>query len=236
MNPSEHIGNSENAGFSMPKGYFASSAAALQNRMEWLEEHRAFPALKMAWRATVFSVPENYFEQNELTLEHLPYDRLTAQRGRQAFEVPGTYFEEQKGTEASIRLSRLRSEQVFEVPATYFKNLDARLKIAVQPKEEARILRLNTRRFSFAAAAALLITCGWWTFKYFSAVEPVADCGGIACVDRREILQVKNLEMLNDEELLDVVNAVKLEKALQQKIDNPSSDTVLSEEDLLDNL
>ena len=236
MNPSEHTDNPENAGFSMPKGYFASSAAALQNRMEWLEEHRAFPALKMAWRDTVFSVPENYFKRNELTLEHLPYEGLNAQRGKHGFEAPGTYFEESVETEASIRLSRLRSEQVFEVPATYFENLDARLKTAVQPKQEARIIRLNTRRFSFAAAAALLITCGWWAFKYFTAVEPAADCGGIACVERREILQVKNLEMLNDEELLDVVSAVKLEKALQQKIDNPSSDTAISEEDLLDNL
>ena len=40
--------------YGLPDDYFSSSSDALQNRLLWLEEHRDFPALRMAWRETGF--------------------------------------------------------------------------------------------------------------------------------------------------------------------------------------
>jgi hypothetical protein len=64
------------------------------------------------------------------------------------------------------------------------------------------------------------------------------DCGGIACVDRREILQTKSLELLDEEELQTIVNVKRLEESLNRSETKTSvkNDTAISEEDLLDNL
>jgi len=233
MNPTEHTDNSDNAGFSMPKGYFASSAAALQNRMEWLDEHKAFPALKMAWRESVFVTPQGYFEKAGIHTELLPYQNLQAQHGKTAFVMP----EDIELNASAIRLENYKNKNTFDVPALYFEKTADKLKGLQSPVKEAKVISLRLRRFSFAAAAALLISTGWWAFNYFNQPIEAPDCGGIACVDRNEVLQVKNLDLLDDEELLDVVNASALEKALQKNENKVvNSDTAISEDDVLDAL
>jgi hypothetical protein len=55
--------------YGLPDDYFSSSSDALQNRLRWLEEHRDFPALRMAWRETGFAIPRDYFGQSEIELQ-----------------------------------------------------------------------------------------------------------------------------------------------------------------------
>lgn len=220
-------------GFSTPNDYFAISAKALQNRMEWLEEHKAFPALKMAWRESVFAIPNLYFEKAEVKAELLPYATLHKEQGKEAFGSP----EIDVVNSSAIRLEAYKNLQVFEVPSAYFAESENKLKLQHSSSGQAKVISLQLRRFSFAAAAALVITAGWWAYSYFNQPIENNDCGGIACVDRNEILQVKNLEMLDDDQLLDVVNASALEKALQKNETKlNSSDSSTAEDELLDAL
>ena len=227
------LNHNHTSGFSLPEDYFSNSAKALQNRMEWLEEHKAFPALKMAWRKSVFEIPQGYFEKASVTTELLPYRQLQSQQGKFTFVQPN----ELDLNIASIRLEKYKSHTTLEVPTHYFENNKVKLMALQTPGVEAKVISLRLRRFSFAAAAALLISSGWWAFSYFNRPEQPADCGGIACVDRNEVLQVKNLELLDDDQLLDVVNASALEKALQKNETKTStSDSVDADDELLDAL
>lgn len=224
--------NNEN-GFSLPQDYFASSANALLNRMEWLEEHKSFPALKMAWRENVFAVPDAYFLKKEIATELLPYTNLQLQQGKAVFSKP----ENSDIQEAAIRLQRFKNPDTFSVPPAYFENKTIQLRALHHQQPEAKVVALRFRRFSFAAAAALIISISWWAYNYLNQPVVDDDCGGIACVDRKEVLQVKTLELLDDDQLLDVVNATALEKSLQKNESAPlHADSVVPDEDLLDAL
>src|SRR5687767_1856511 len=84
--------NKDQGGFGLPEDYFKSSALNLKARMEWLEEHRAFPALLAMNRETGFTVPEGYFTKTDLELA--AYPTLKEMKSLRPFMAPSGYFEE----------------------------------------------------------------------------------------------------------------------------------------------
>lgn len=236
------IENNNNEGqdeFALPDGYFQTSANVLKNKMEWLEEHRVYPALKMAWRNDIFAVPKNYFEKKSVALENVPYKHLLKIKDGNVFQLPQNYFEELNLLNESEPIFSVPKEQRFELPAAYFeKSAKVIYERLARHSGGARIISMRVRNWQLAAAAVFLITLGWWSYqRSFTEVEAL-DCGGIACVDRHEILQGKSLDLLDEEDLQNIVNVKRLEEGLglKDKKELPNSDSSFSEEDLLDNL
>jgi hypothetical protein len=58
--------NNENNGgpnnFGLPEDYFKKSAGSIMNKIEWLEEHKAYPNLTGLKKESGFVVPALYFE------------------------------------------------------------------------------------------------------------------------------------------------------------------------------
>lgn len=222
--------------FGMPGSYFDRSAEQLKNRMLWLEEHREFPALKMAWREQVFEVPENYFEKSAAGIELLPYPHLMRRGAENGWSIPENYFEEFSFFDESEVLRGVPKQLHFGVPPGYFEGSAKKLAGAEPPV--SRVIPLFRRSLQFAAAAALLVVLGFWLYNHYFVAETAAlDCGGIACVDKHELLQGKNLESLDDDQLYELVNSKELEKKLNNQ-DAPAlkKDSALSEDELLDNI
>lgn len=222
----------ESAGFDLPADYFGSSAEALQNRLQWLEEHREFPALRMAWRETGFQTPENYFEQLDNHLEVLPYQKLQARKRETGFSCPEDYFETAAAHPIYTIVANTAPSTGFEVPEDY-------LNIPVNVSDQAiapKIISLPLKIARYAAAAALLLSMGWWFYSKDAAPLLPKDCGGLACVDRKEIMTDKTIEFLEEEDLNVLVDPMALEKALTTKPISRPEDSLSECDEPFDNL
>lgn len=236
MKHHENNQNEEQTGFGLPGDYFSAGTTALQNRMLWLEEHREFPALRMAWRKEGFDTPADYFSKQELQLELIAYPTLQNAEKKNAFSAPDAYLEKQLETSA-IRIAGLVPvKESFSVPPEYFAKSAGGLAALKEKKEDAKILSLSARVLRFAAAAMLLLSASWWFYTKSDTVLPAQDCGGLACIDRKEIIKDKSIELLDEEDLNSLVNPNKLENALQNKLAPRPYDSLNQEEDFLDNL
>lgn len=219
--------------FGLPEGYFERSAAGLMTRLQWLEEHRNWPALQQAKGPSGFAVPVAYFEKTEAQLEQLPYPRLSAGERGTGFSLPDSYFESTLEkhlapvlSEAEPQLNTLPRATPFAVPAGYFEGNVQRLEaLLTDDTPRGKVLPLvKRRRWAVAAAAAVLLVLGGVKmYTLFFTAVPKDDCGALACVDRADLLKGKTLENLETDELYELVNSAELEKKLQQ-VQTPASE------------
>jgi len=236
MNTEENNPLASQTGFGLPGDYFPSSAQALQNRLLWLEEHRDYPALKMAWRKEGFEVPTDYFQGLEQRLELLPQPTLKNLERKNPFALPEDVLSSEDLSTLVKLSSFAASENAFTVPADYFEANQEDLKSLQAETGEAKVLSLPFRILRFAAAAMLIISAGWWFYTKEKPLLPAEDCGGLACVDRKEIIKDKSIELLDEEDLNDLVNPLELERSLTKKQVSPSDDSLSEEEEFLENL
>lgn len=247
--------NREPGNFGLPEGYFQKSANSIFNKIEWQEEHKEFKNLIELKNENVFSVPENYFSANEKNLELIDYSFLRANQNKNPFKVPANYFEagvvleltkvlsdvpdELSGFE---KLNSLKKQNAFTVSENYFGENENRLIQITQPKKEAKVISLFSKRIGLSAAALLTVVLGLWIYSIYDVPVAAEDCGTIACLDRQDLVKSKSLERLEDDELYELVDPKILEKKLEKtelKNNNSKSDTSLddmSEEDILDNI
>ena len=92
-NENNHL-NSEPNNFGLPQGYFQNSANSIIKKIEWVEEHKNFPALEKLKKQSGFIVPNDYFVTNENKLELIEFPKLSALNKINAFKTPANYFNE----------------------------------------------------------------------------------------------------------------------------------------------
>jgi hypothetical protein len=211
--------NSE--GFGLPEGYFGNAGKRLADRMAWMEEHREYPALAAIDRSQGFAVPADYFESDPL--ENVAYPVLAALRKTAPFETPHGYFGASEERLMAIGSGSLYPALTgagkvvpFAVPDGYFEDARALLIEACRP--QAKIFRIG---IWLQAAAVLVLSIGLFTYRYYQQKDAAADCGGIACLDRHELLETKTLENAATEELYDLVNP----EALREKLEGAQEKT-----------
>jgi hypothetical protein len=61
------------------------------------------------------------------------------------------------------------------------------------------------------------VVLGIWLYNFYFTPVAVKDCGTMACVDKIDLLKVKHLEGLDNDELYELVNSKKLEQKLEKK-------------------
>ncbi len=248
MSEKENTQNN-NEHFNVPDAYFQKSAKTILNKIEWEEEMKPFDLLKKLKEKNCFIVPENYFSHNEFILENLDFGKLNAIPKINPFKIPQNYFVKNEGLISSILdvqanesgLHFIQKENNFKIPKTYFKQNEIQLKNLLSEKKSAKIFNLSFSKVAFAAAAIIVISILFSIYSNYTEVHPNEDCGTLACIEKRELLKSKQLENLEDDELYELVNPVRLEKDLnktksnsnqQFKLDsnkNEVSDDVLDE-------
>lgn len=244
--------------FALPEDYFQKSAAKIAAKIEWQEEHKAFPQLadhkaKATTIAGGFVIPKNYFSTNETKLELSEYPLLKSLRIETGFSVPLNYFDELEVGELAQKLvdsenelnglERLRlmnKENSFSVKEDYFSKNEAQVIDKLIVKNVARIIPLNWIRFVSGIAALLIVVLSYYTYRFYFAPVSLSDCGTMACVDKKELIKTTNLENLEDEELYELVSPQKLEEKLGMEGNKTtledSSLKNVSTEDLLDEI
>lgn len=197
-------------GFSTPSDYFAATSGNILNKLMWLEEHKSYPVLSACKGKSGFVVPDGYFEVLTVKTEMLPYQKLYEVHGKNGhFVLPDQYFEQLPPV--SPVLYGIEKVNPFEVPAGYFQKNEERLK----PK--GRIVSLFPRRIQYSIAAILVICFGIWTFQALSdKMNTEKDCGTLACVDKKEILESQDLQTADEDKLYDIVNVKALEEKLKE--------------------
>jgi hypothetical protein len=222
--------------FGLPGDYFERSAASIVNKIEWTEEHKAYPHLLALRNKKVFALPSGYFAGSASRLELLDFPVLLALPKQQTFKTPSNYFdtaevsvlskamrEETDELAAFSRLHSIRKQNPFSVDETYFTVNEKLLTTLLEPDHKpARIIDLFFSRTSYVAAALLMIGLGLWLYSiYVRPVQQQQDCGTMACVDKTDLLKARNLEGLDNDELYELVNPKELEKKLETGSQGP---------------
>lgn len=253
--------NKDSNKFGMPKDYFQKSANSIMQKIEWIEEHKAYPNLNALKKEGGFVVPANYFNGNETKLELLEFPTLISIAKTNSFKTPDNYFEEldlsyllngEKELIGFEKLNSLPRKNNFKVDENYFASSEEKISTALlHEKKEAKVIKLFSPKLWYAAAALLAITLGLWIYDQYYKVEELKDCGTLACVDKFDLVKAKNLETLDNDELYELVDTKKLEEKLKDKpeiktevktetkTEKKDLDTSLknvSEEDLLDEI
>ncbi len=219
--------------FDLPDGYFKNSKTGILNKIEWMQEHEAYPTLLRLNKESGFIVPENYFNKSASKLELLDApsllniaQHLPVGKAGNGFEVPANYFEENKTRIASLveegnelsaypRLSSIEKKNPFVTSENYFETN----KKAILSKNEggAKIISLFSKPVRYAAAAAIMITIGLWIYHSYFRAEVEGDCTTLACFEKRDIIKYKlnnfDVEDMNDAS----IDLNKLEMNLNKK-------------------
>lgn len=199
--------------FSLPIDYFHNNAISIANKIDWLDEQKAFPKLNSIRNKSVFKIPESYFNEASIKSEFLNSPILFKINKHNSFITPENYFE--------------RNE-------SYLFNL-------LKPLPKTRIIRLYKKTFALAAAI-LLITFSVYLYRQLFQTKKPDDCMTLACIEKRDLLKSRQLENLENEELYELINVTKLEKKLKndstitrKKIIESNEEKALSNE-LLDEI
>lgn len=216
--------NSDNS-FGVPDDYFGKSAKAIANHLEWQEEMRPFATLSEMDRSIFFRVPDGYFSRAEAKHELIPYATIAAKK-EIAFGLPEDYLSHARlRTIVSVVSGKPAGKgdkdisRMFNIPPDYFQQGQSVLKRKGN-NGKGKIIRLNPRAL-MSMAALLLIVFSVWIYKGIFDVPTVAeDCKTIACIDKKELLNSRNFENLDNEDLYELVNSSLLEKKLLPEVDS----------------
>jgi hypothetical protein len=198
MKTNENNNRERKPGFGLPGDYFSHSAQSIMNRIAWETEHEEFPGLRSLKGTTGFVLPENYFVQMSDRTELLAFESLQGlKKSGTGMGVPENYFTENAG-----EFERLLTQK------------------------ESRIISLRVlRRVTYLAAAILILSAGIWIFKGTIVEKPEVDCGTIACLDKKEIIESKSLESLDDEYLYELADPESIERNMGGEDERPGGDS-----------
>lgn len=241
--------------FHVPKGYFEKSGLRLFNKIDCIEELKDFPLLSNLKKENVFVTPDEYFQKSALQLELIEFEKLSGLSKLQVFDIPNHYFDQKAGaiidellplnnvSKYYSELNQISKANVFETPPNYFDARKERILNTLKEKKSAKIFHLSFGQASMAAAAILIISLGFWFYPEQEKIVSPDDCDTLACIEKRELLQSKQIENLDDDELFELVNPAKLEQKLNpmNKSDNSakkkdSSDAHKISDELLDEI
>lgn len=250
--------SNENNPFSLPDGYFGSFGKKMMHKIELAEELKEFEILSSLDKKLPFATPDNYFVSAEVKSELSSYPKLSAIKKQNVFATPELYFETSAKTIASKIeiteelkaypvLSSINKENSFAAPQNYFDGLSHRMRgeIFVSPPEESGVVKILhlvfSKKAAYAIAATLVLSLG--LYFYNSGAETVSgDCGTLACLDKKEIIQGTQLLNMDDDALMEMVNTDKLSKNLKENIkqtvkeEETKTDKQTKEEYILENV
>jgi len=231
--------------FALPKGYFNSLSNRILNKIEHEQELATYKTLSEN-RKSIFKVPKNYFATLANTLEYKyelsVFPQLASTKKPVLKALPENYFEnvekkvvdklemESELKEFSV-LSSIPKKNAFKVAPAYFesKTDDVKEKIHSSIQEPGVIKQLIATLFKpqMAIAASLILIVGISAIWYFNRKDSTVlsgDCLTLACLEKNEILNEKNIQDFDDESLYEMVDEALLDEQLSE--DETSEDSL----------
>lgn len=227
-------GTDKKNSFVLPKGYFDSLSARIMNKIEHEQELEAYKTLSQN-KKSKFTVPQNYFanltNKLESKYEASVFPTLNKVAKLTLKKLPADYFEtldkkvqdkmelENELKEFSV-LSSIPKKNNFKTAPDYFESKPEEVKeqihIEKNQKGVVRQLFAVVLRPQMAIAASLVLIIGISALWYFNKTNPTknGDCMTLACLEKNEILNEKNIQDFDDENLYEMVD----EEALDQQI------------------
>lgn len=238
------IGGKKNS-FVLPKGYFDSLSNRILNKIEHEQELVAYKTLSENRKAT-FKVPQNYFETLANNLEYKyelsVFPQLESTKKPVLKALPENYFEnlakkivdkfelESELKEFSV-LSSIPKKNAFKVAPAYFesKTEDVKEKIHADKNQGGVVRQLfaTLLKPQMAIAASLVLIVGISAIWYFNRKDSTiinGDCLTLACLEKNEILNEKNIQDFDDESLYEMVDEAVLDQQLSE--DETSEDSL----------
>lgn len=231
--------------FALPKGYFDSLSNRILNRIEHEQELAAYKRLSENRKST-FKVPQNYFETLANTLEYKyelsTYPELANTKKPVLKALPENYFEnlekkvlDKLELESELKafsvLSSIPKKNTFKVAPAYFesKTDDVKEKIHSSKQESGVVRQLVVALFrpQMAVAASLVLIVGISAIWYFNRKDSTVlngDCMTLACLEKNEILNEKNIQDFDDESLYEMIDETVLDQQLSE--DETSEDSL----------
>ncbi|MBS1652999.1 MAG: hypothetical protein JSU07_13420 [Bacteroidetes bacterium] len=230
--------------FRLPKNYFGKSALSIANKIEWIDEHKEFPILQKINKEIGFTAPEKYFEQLEANLELQEFENLKKFNKTLPFTLPSNYFTENKEQTLfnlnQTKLSSISKENPFALPSNYFEGITKKLNADLNNTDKTKVISLFAfkKQIKYAAAAALILSLCIVGYRYFAPASKDGECVSVACLETKELIKTKHLEIVDDEELYKLVNVKKLEDKLTKSdsVKPDSTNLKSNENELIDEL
>lgn len=249
--------------FSMPEGYFDSFAKKLNDKIELEEELKSFKILNSLKKESPFQVPEHYFEtafnRAEYAQELVEFPVLS-QLSKPDWKIKNAlYFknlpdqilyriELENELKEFKQLSQIHKVSPYQIPVHYFDSLADKIKEQVYFKQNHVSISIWSKILDhifgakLAYAFTVLLIAGlfsiWNLSDTNSGTHKASDCNTLACLDKHELLNDKNLQSLSEENLLEMVDVEKLNQQITKDIkqNNKESNPAISEEYLLENV
>lgn len=233
--------------FDYPEGYFETLSLRLLNRIEFENELEEYKTLATMNRQLKFSIPENYFNNLanilEYKLELSVYSELHKLRKQALSQPPAGYFEtldkniiEKQEQALELEefkiLSSLKKKNSYTIEPAHFESQEQTAKDKyhqTQQPPSGIIRRISSTIFQpkLAIAASIAVILGtivfWHISRSDSALQP-GDCKTLACLEKHELLNEKNINDFDDENLYEMVDVDELDKNVSEQ--NTISDSI----------
>ena len=239
--------------FVVPDNYFESLEASIINRIEAMEELEGFSVLSTVSRVYPYGVLENYFAKEENALEFaMELEGLKILSG-----IPKPYWGRltegfanalENNVERKVVLADeirdcktlygLDKENSFAVPVGYFEDATDRIKEAVHASAKKGNSIIETvlvyvLRPRMAAAFGIVLLLGISAVYYFNQGTVIVDsrCKTLACLEKNELLNEKNMRDFDDDNLIEAVDMDKLNEELEKAMGKDSTKTNTTKEE-----
>jgi hypothetical protein len=237
--------------FTVPDNYFESLEASIINRIEAMEELEEFAVLSTVNREMPFMVPENYFAKEENALEFAM--ELEGLKVLSGIKKPqwGPLTEEfavalENNVVRKVELAdeirdcktlyALDKESGFVTPVDYFENVTDTIKEAVHAsgKKGPSIIEtilVYVLRPRMAAAFGIVLLLGISAVYYFNQGTVIVDsrCKTLACLEKNELLNEKNIRDFDDDNLIEAVDVDRLNEQIEKAVGKDSTKTTHGE-------
>ena len=238
-------GTDKKNSFVLPKGYFNSLSARIMNKIEQEQELTEFKTLEQN-KQSKFTVPQNYFanltNKLESKYEASVFPTLNKVAKPALKSLPVYYFEtldkkvqdkmelENELKEFSV-LSSIPKKNNFKTTPDYFESKTEKVKEQIHSEKNkrgvVRQLFAVVLKPQMAIAASLVLIIGISAIWYFNRSNPTVlngDCMTLACLEKNEILNEKNIQNFDDENLYEMVDETLLDEKLSD--DKKSDDSL----------
>ncbi|MGZ4034230.1 MAG: hypothetical protein ACXVPU_16505 [Bacteroidia bacterium] len=243
------FGKNKELPFIVPQGYFDLFASQLINKIEALEELSEFETLASINKQTAFAVPENYFngienllqDKNELA-EFATLNKIT----KPVFKSLSADYANELNTDIIRKIEiadelkeyetlyAIDKQNIFTVATGYFDSIadDVKEKIYSDSHQKEsifeRILKSVLKpKMAFAYSFVIILVTG--SILYYkhndhseTITQPSGDCKTLACLEKNEILNEKNVHQFDDDNLYEMVDVDQLDKQISGKIESDS--------------
>lgn len=241
--------------FGLPSDYFTSFEEKIKLKLELENELAEFPLLKSYSKEPVFTLPTNYFTENQNSIEYRTelasnpklesiakpiFNELDAEYVKslnQSLDYKIELADELKAYQTLYQLDKINSYLVSEA---YFETVASNIKENIYSSTKQSVSIFDTitdfifgKKVAFAFSIITVISLSIYFYQTSKPLQ-IANCETLACLEKQEIINNQSFSNFDDEQLMEMVNVNTLHKQLQSNISK--ADSTQHEDYILDNV